>query len=69
MIVPEIAEYVKEHGITQSFLSDKTGLHPKCISNSLMCRRKMRIDEYMKICDALEVSYDYFYELHKKKRA
>ncbi|WP_027398542.1 helix-turn-helix domain-containing protein [Anaerovorax odorimutans] len=60
MIVKEIARYI----IKQVSLSEKTGLSKDCISMSLKGYRKLSIDEYVKICTALNVPYEYFFD-HK----
>lgn len=64
MIAEEIAEYVKERGIKQSFLCERTGLSKHCISQALNGKRKLSVDEYASICTALDVSFDFFYHRH-----
>lgn len=61
MIATAIALYMQENGIKQSFLSEKTGLTKHCISFALKGKRKLNVEEYEMICDALGVSCDYFY--------
>ena len=61
-IAKAIAEYLKENGITQAILCKKTGLSIYCISSALKYKRKFSIDEYVKICIALNVMYDFFYQ-------
>jgi len=55
-----IRDYLKEKGIKQKFLSDKTGISQDMIS--AICRgvRKVQCLEYYDICNALEVPYDFF---------
>lgn len=61
MIATAIALYLKENGIKQSHLCEKTGLTKHCISLSLSNKRKLSVDEYEKICNALNVPYDFFF--------
>lgn len=66
MIVIEIRKYMEKNGIKQVFLSQRTGLTRNCISMLLTGRRKLSIEEYIKICTALDLPYDYFFERNKK---
>lgn len=66
MIAAAIARYVKENGIKQSFLCEQTGLTKHCISTALNGKRKLSVDEYEKICSALNVPYEYFFEQRRK---
>lgn len=67
MIAEAIRYYLKECGITQASLSEMTGLTSRSIGYALMGKRKFSIEEYIKICKALEVPYDYFFILTKKE--
>ena len=62
MIIENIAEYIKQQGIKQSFVCEKTGLTTQCISSILNGKRKLDIEEYEKICKALNVSYSFFFD-------
>jgi len=62
MIAAAIASYMKENGIKQSFLCEKTGLTKHCVCAALNSKRKLTIDEYELICSALNVPYDFFFE-------
>ena len=66
MIAEAIGYYLKESGITQASLSEMTGLTSHSIGYALMGKRKFSIEEYIKICKALEVPYDYFFVQAKK---
>jgi transcriptional regulator with XRE-family HTH domain len=61
MVVDSIVRYLQARGIKQSFLCEKTGLSKQCVSQSLCGKRKLTLEEYMKICDALCVPYGYFF--------
>ena len=62
MISTTIAEYIEENGINEMYLCKKTGLTKHCVSMSLHGKRKLSIDEYEKICIALNVPYEYFFD-------
>jgi transcriptional regulator with XRE-family HTH domain len=66
MIAAAIAKYIEENGIKQVYLCEKTGLTKQCISKSIKGRRRLSIDEYEKICSALNVPYDYFFNMRTK---
>lgn len=65
MIAKEIEKYIQENGIEPVFLCQKTGMTKHCINMSLKGKRKLSIDEYVKICTALNVSYEYFFDKDK----
>lgn len=56
----KIKEYLKEHGITQSWLSDKTGISYKHLNDVLNNRIKISAENLGKIATALNVSADIF---------
>lgn len=60
MIRKRIANYMEQNGIKQIHLSQKTGISPQAISSLLRGDRNLDVEEYAKICDALNVPYDYF---------
>ncbi len=56
----DIKKYLEDNGVKQKYLSEKTGI-PLCVINVILNnKRKIEANEYMKICDALEVPLDYF---------
>lgn len=55
-----INSYLKSKGITQSFLAKHTGMTTNALNLSLNGNRKLVADEYIKICNALKVPYDFF---------
>jgi len=59
-ISEKIKTYLKETGRTQTFLSKRTGLTPSSVSLALCGKRHLRLDEYFKICKALELDPDFF---------
>lgn len=64
-----IANYIDEKGIKQKFLAEKTGLSCEAMSNMLNGKRKLEVDEYAKICETLNVSFDFFYDLSKEAKS
>ena len=55
-----IREYLENYGITQAYVSRKTGIEPSKLSLSLNGRRKLTLDEYSLICGVLGVNTDKF---------
>ena len=56
----DIKKYLEENGITQAFVSKKTGISRSKLSIALNGERKLTIDEYALICGALGVNTDFF---------
>lgn len=56
----EIKKYLEENGITQIFISRKTGIEASKLSLALNGDRKLTLDEYALICGVLGVSADKF---------
>lgn len=55
-----IYQYLKENGISQIFLSKKTGISASKLSQSLNGKRRLTFNEYCLICGALNVNTDKF---------
>lgn len=55
-----INHYLLENGIRRKFIVDKTGMTQNAVCLTLNGQRKLAADEYIKICDALGVPYDFF---------
>ena len=65
-ISASIREYLKDHGIKQSYIAEKCGW-TRQMANTIVCgRRKITADEYAAICEALGLPYDLFYNLSRK---
>ena len=60
MIAEQLAEYVNEKGIRQSAIAEATGMTRAAICETLAGRRKLGADEFINICDFLEVPYERF---------
>ena len=56
----KIKEYITEHGITQKFLIDKTGISQEKISNIVNDKRKITGEELLLISRALDVNPNIF---------
>lgn len=56
----EIKQYLEENGITQAFISKKTGIDPCKLSLALNGGRRLTFDEYSLICGVLGVNTDRF---------
>ena len=61
-IQTNIKRYMKETGRTQSYLCRRTGLSATTMSLALGNKRRLRLDEYCAICEALDVKPDFFLE-------
>lgn len=56
----KVKKYLDERGIKYSFLSEKIGMPMNLLSPLLNGKRKMSVEEYFTICEALGVSVDTF---------
>lgn len=55
-----IDDYLQDNGITQAYVAEKTGITTNALNLSLKGKRKLMADEYIKICNALKLPYDFF---------
>lgn len=62
MIKDKMRQFIKNSGIKQNVLAQKTGMSPQAISTFMNCKRDLDIEEYARLCDALGVSYEFFIE-------
>ena len=56
----KIKTYLQDHGISQTFISNKTGIEMPKLNLALNGNRKMTFGEYELICGALGVGTDRF---------
>ena len=56
----EIRKYLKEKGISQTFVSKKTGIPLPKLNLALSGKRRLTLEEYTLICGALELNTDFF---------
>lgn len=55
-----MAEIVASKGIKQAYLAKETGMSPDTISKILRGERKILAEEFLLLCDVLEVSPEIF---------
>lgn len=60
MVGERIKNYLKDNGIKQTFLAEKTGLTNSKISDICINDRKIDVVDYYKICKALNLPLEYF---------
>lgn len=60
MIGLKVKQYLDENGIKYSFLSEKIGMPMNVLSPLLNGKRKMSVEEYFIICEALGVPVSMF---------
>lgn len=58
----KIKNYLEEKGISQAFVSSKSGIPPAKLNLALNSKRKLSLPEYESICWALGVGVDTFME-------
>jgi len=59
-ITTNIRTYLKNTGRTQAYLCKQTGMPNTAMSLALGGKRRLRLDEYCKICTALGVEPGFF---------
>ncbi len=60
MVGNDIKGYLRKNGISQSFLSEKTGISSPKINMALNEKRQLTLEEYALICGALNLNTDFF---------
>lgn len=66
MVKEKIARYLKDKGIKQDFIASKTNLSPAAVSCLVNGKRNLDVEEYKEICNALDVSYDFFFNIDER---
>jgi len=69
MIYEKIKDYMKRNKISQKYLTEKTGISEAAISEMLNGKRKIEINEYLDICNAINVHYSFFIDSNPKETA
>lgn len=59
---PKIKQYLDNKGISQAFVSEKTGIPRNILNPALHGKRKLLTEEYFIICEVLEVPLETFKE-------
>lgn len=65
----KIKGYLESKGVSQAFLSTKSGIPPAKLNLSLNGKRRLSLPEYESICWALGVGVDAFMEPKPPKSA
>lgn len=60
MVGDKIKTYLDNKGIKYKFISKETGIPINILSPMLNCKRKISVEEYLKICQALNVDANFF---------
>ena len=68
MAVSNIRTYIERSGIKQGYVADKAGIKRDAFCMTMQGKRKLTLDEYCKICAALNVPVDMFIN-HQKAQA
>lgn len=68
-VVDRISDYMKEKCLKQKILSKATGLKDYTITAILNKRRKLCVDEYIEIIEALDLPFEYFIQDKKEDSA
>lgn len=55
-----IKEYLNNTGRMQKYVSEKAGINPQHLTQSLNGKRKLSVEEYVAICKALDVGPETF---------
>ncbi|MCL2828985.1 MAG: helix-turn-helix domain-containing protein [Oscillospiraceae bacterium] len=58
--ITKIRNYIRETGRTQAYLCKHTGLSNSAMSLILAGKRRLRLEEYHGICNALQVEPNFF---------
>ncbi len=57
-----IKKYIEKKGITLTSVSEKTHISKVVLNESLIGCRELSVEEYARICRALDVKMEYFIE-------
>ena len=55
-----IADIVEQRGIKQTYIAERTGLTVDAVSRIMRSERKLGAEEFLKICELLNVSPESF---------
>ena len=59
-ITKAVSDYIKHKGITVTAISNATGIPYGALLPSISGKRKLRADEFLTICDFLEIEPESF---------
>lgn len=60
--IERIKTHIKENGLKQRWVAERAGMTDVELSEYLRGKRRMTVDAYIRICDALGVSLETFRE-------
>lgn len=60
MVREAMKKYINDIGIKQNVLAKNAGMTPQALNTFLNGNRGIDVEEYIKLCDAMNVSYDTF---------
>lgn len=66
-VTNEIKQFLEKNGIKQSYVADGAGIKRDALCTTLNGRRKLPIDEYCRICKALNVPFEFFLNQAEKR--
>ena len=61
-VTKRVSDYIKDKGISIRSLSDGSGVSYNPLYSSISGKRRLRADEFLSICDFLEISPDRFWD-------
>lgn len=64
-----IREYLISHGITQAFVAQKCGWSRQRANAIFTGNQKLSFEDGLKVCDALGLPYDYFFNVSAQDSA
>lgn len=67
MVRERIANYLKSKGIKQEYVATKANISAVAMSNLVSGKRNLDVEEYIRICRALDVSCDFFMPNHEEE--
>lgn len=67
MIWQKIRNYIDQKGFVQAVVARNAGMTKVALSESLRGNRRLTADGYVRICDALGVSADFFNQEHEQE--
>lgn len=62
IIISEMKKYITAKGIKMNTISKKIGISEATVYNIMMGKRRLMTNEFFDICNALEVSPNFFYQ-------
>ena len=64
-VVKNLVDYLTARGIKQTFVAEKCGWNRQKVNAICAGKQGVSMDDYIKICDALGISYDFLFNYEK----